>query len=95
MCADLPCPACRVMTDKIYRTRRVLSELHEGMDSADYSMLALPADAQLGYKLLAELITEIPSMSVLAPELNQIGESLRLHLEAFNQEIGHLEGLAP
>jgi hypothetical protein len=99
MCSDsrchFQCPGCKVLPEKIDHTRQVLAELHEKMDSGDYSIKDLPSDAQLGFKALADLVKDILILGSLAPELDQVGRSLYLHLEAFNQEIEHMEGLAP
>jgi|GEM_PF-6401450 len=94
MCGDSQCPHCKNVTDKISAAQQALAELHEKLESSDYSISDLPADAQLGYRIMASMVEENSSLAVLGPELNAVGKSLRLHLEAFDQEIKHMGGLA-
>jgi hypothetical protein len=95
MCGDSQCSSCKIVTGKIYKTQQALAELREKMESSDYSIQDLPADAQLGFKMVAALVEDITSLAILGPELNGIGRTLRLHLDAFSGEIKCMEGLAP
>jgi hypothetical protein len=46
MCDGSQCAGCRILTDKIYNTRQVLTELKEKLDAADYSLKAFNAEIE-------------------------------------------------